>query len=88
MVSYIKGGMQANFRVPSFPAFQIFSFLLELIYCFTFISHRRPIQNIRLRILFWNILSLHSSFNVRDHVLQPYTRTANIIVLYILMFLK
>ena len=27
--------------------------------------------NIRLRILFSNTLSLHSSLNVRDHVLQP-----------------
>ena len=31
------------------------------------------LPNIRLRILFSNTLSLHSSFNVRDHVSQPYT---------------
>ena len=28
-------------------------------------------------------LSLHSSFNVRDHASQPYSTTGNIIVLYI-----
>jgi len=42
--------------------------------------------NIRLRILFSNTLSLHSSLNVRDHVSQPYSTTDNIIVLYILIF--
>ena len=41
--------------------------------------------NIRLRILFSNTLSLHSSPNVRDHVSQPYSTTGNIIVLYILI---
>ena len=41
---------------------------------------------IRLRILFSNILSLHSSLNVRDHVSHPYSTTGNIIVLYILIF--
>ena len=30
-------------------------------------------SNIRLRILFSNTLSLHSSLNVRDHVSQPYS---------------
>ena len=39
--------------------------------------------NIRLRILFSNTLSLHSSLNVRDHVSQPYSTTGNIIVLCI-----
>ena len=33
--------------------------------------------NIRLRILFSNTLSLHFSFNVRDHVSQPYSTTSN-----------
>ena len=42
--------------------------------------------NTRLRILFSNTLSPHSSFNVRDHVPQPYSTTGNIIVLYILIF--
>ena len=38
--------------------------------------------NIRVRILFSNTLSLHSSLNVRDHVSQPYSTTTlgNIIV--------
>ena len=40
-------------------------------------------KNIRLRILFSNTLSLDSSLVVRDHVLQPYSTTGNIIVLYI-----
>ena len=35
---------------------------------------------------FSNTLSLYSSFNVRDHVSQPYSRTGNFIVLYILIF--
>ena len=39
------------------------------------------IANNRLRILFSNTLSLHSSLNVRDHVSQPYSTTGNIIVL-------
>ena len=43
-------------------------------------------SNIRLRILFSNTLSLHSSLNVKDHVSQPYSTTGNIIVLYILIF--
>jgi hypothetical protein len=34
--------------------------------------------NIRLRILYLNTLSPHSSLNVRDHVLQPYSPTGNI----------
>ena len=38
--------------------------------------------NIRLRILFSNTLTLHSSLNARDHVSQPYSTTGNIIVLY------
>jgi hypothetical protein len=42
--------------------------------------------NIYLRILFSNILSLHSSLNVRDHASQPYSTIGNIIVLYILIF--
>ena len=42
--------------------------------------------NIRLRFLFSNTLSLHSFLNVRGHVLQPYSTTGNIIVLYILIF--
>ena len=42
--------------------------------------------NIRLRILFLNILSLHSSLNVRDHASYPYGTIVNIIVLYILIF--
>ena len=42
--------------------------------------------NICLRILFSNTLSLHSSFNVRDHVSQPYSTTGDIIVIYILIF--
>ena len=41
--------------------------------------------NIRLRILFSNTISLHSSLIVRDHVSQPYSTTGNIIVLYILI---
>ena len=42
--------------------------------------------NIRIRILFSNALSLHSSLNVRDHVSQPYSTNSNIIVLNILIF--
>ena len=42
--------------------------------------------NIRLRILFSNTLSLHSSLNVRNYVPQPYSRAGNVIVLYILIF--
>ena len=38
--------------------------------------------NIRLRILFSNTLSLHSSLNLRDHASQPYSRTGNITVIY------
>ena len=38
--------------------------------------------DIRLRILFSNTLRLHSSINVRDHVSQPYSTYANIIVFY------
>ena len=42
--------------------------------------------NIRLRILFSNILSLRSSLHVRDHASHPYSTTGNIIVLYTLVF--
>ena len=42
--------------------------------------------NIPLRILFSNTLSLHSSLNTRNHVLQTYTTTSNIVVLYLLIF--
>ena len=42
--------------------------------------------NIRLRILFSNTLSLHSSLSVSDHVSQPYSTTGNTIVLYISIF--
>ena len=42
--------------------------------------------DVRLRILFSNTLSLHSSLNVRDHVSQPYSTTGNIIVLYTLIY--
>ena len=42
--------------------------------------------NTRLRILFSNTLSLPSSFNIKDHASQPYSRSSNIIVLYILIF--
>jgi len=38
------------------------------------------------KVLFSNILSLHSSLNVRDHASQPNIRTGNIIVLYVLIF--
>ena len=52
------------------------------------IVHPSPLlgPNIRLSILFSNTLSLDSSLNVRDHVSQLYSRTGNIIVLYILIF--
>ena len=43
--------------------------------------------NIRLRILFSNTLSLHSSLNVREHVSQPYSTTGNIIALCILIII-
>ena len=39
------------------------------------------ISNIRLGILFSNILSLRSTFNVRDYISQPYCTTGNAIVL-------
>ena len=42
--------------------------------------------NIRLRILFSNTLSQHSSLNVKDHASHPYSTTGNIIVSYILIF--
>ena len=42
--------------------------------------------NICLRILFSNILGLHSSLNAGDHVSQPYNTNDNIIVIYILIF--
>ena len=37
---------------------------------------------IRLRILFSNTFSLHSSLDVRDHISQPYSSTGDIIVLH------
>ena len=40
----------------------------------------------RLRILFSNTLSLHSSLKARDHASHPYSTTSNIIVFYILIF--
>jgi hypothetical protein len=42
--------------------------------------------SILLNLLFSNILSLRSSFNVSDQVSHPYKTTGNIIVLYILIF--
>jgi hypothetical protein len=42
--------------------------------------------NIRLRIMYSNVLALHSSLNVRDYVSHPYSTTGNIIILYILIF--
>ena len=42
--------------------------------------------NIHLRILFSNTISLHSSLNVRNNVSQQYSTTANITLLYILIF--
>ena len=36
-------------------------------------------ENIRLKILFSNTLSLHSYLNVRDHGSQPYSTTENIV---------
>jgi hypothetical protein len=41
-------------------------------------------QNIRLRTLFSNTLSLYSSLSVRDQVSHPYKITGGIMVLYIL----
>ena len=41
---------------------------------------------IRLRNLFWQARSLHSSLNLRDHVSEPCITTGNSIVLYILIF--
>ena len=38
---------------------------------------------IRLRILFSNTLSQHSSLNIRDHVSLPCSTTGNIIILYL-----
>ena len=43
-------------------------------------------SNICLRTLFCNNLSLCSSFNVRDVVSQPYSKTYNVIVWYTLIF--
>jgi hypothetical protein len=37
---------------------------------------------IRLKIMFSNILSLHSSLNVRDHVSQPYSTTSNMNIVF------
>jgi hypothetical protein len=42
--------------------------------------------NIRVSILFSNTLSLRSSIDARDHISQPYGKTDNVIVLYILIF--
>ena len=42
--------------------------------------------NIRLSMLFSNTLSLHSSFNIREHLSQPYSKTNNITLFYILIF--
>ena len=43
--------------------------------------------NILLSTLFWNTLSLRSSFNVNDRVSHPYKTTDKITVLYILIFI-
>jgi hypothetical protein len=43
--------------------------------------------NIFLNNLFSNILSLCSSYNVRDQVLQPYKTTGKSIILYVLIFI-
>ena len=43
-------------------------------------------SNIRLMILFSNTLSLHSSLNVRHRVSQPYSKTGNIIVFFLINF--
>jgi len=43
--------------------------------------------NIFLSNLFSNILSLCSSFSVRDQLLQPYKTTDKIIILYVLIFM-
>ena len=43
-------------------------------------------SNIFLSALFPNILSLYSSFSVKDQVSHPYKTTDKIIVLYILIF--
>jgi len=43
-------------------------------------------QNILLKTLFLNTLSLRSSLNVSDQVSHPYKTTGKIIVLYILIF--
>jgi hypothetical protein len=40
--------------------------------------------NILLEILFSYTLYLHSSFNVRDHVSQPYSTTGDILLFYII----
>ena len=40
----------------------------------------------RLKIVFSNTLSLHSSLNIRYHISHPYRTTGNIIVSYILIF--
>jgi hypothetical protein len=53
------------------------SSLLSLLHS-TFASLLDP--NIRLRILFSNTISLHSSLNVRDHTSQSYSTSGNIIV--------
>jgi hypothetical protein len=43
--------------------------------------------NILLRTIFWNILSLRSSFDVSDQVSHPYKTKGKIIVLYVLTFI-
>ena len=53
----------------------------EVPHCKAFSTpHSHP--NIRLKILSLNTLILRSSLNERDHVLQPYSTTANIIYLF------
>ena len=56
----------------------------EVPHCGAFSTpHSHPSwAQIRLRILFANILSLHFFLNVRDHVSQPNSTTNNITVLY------
>jgi len=51
----------------------------------TSLFHLGP--NILLRTIFWNDLSLRSSFIVSDQVLDPYKTKGKIIVTYILTFI-
>ena len=57
----------------------------EVPHCIAF-STPHSHSNICLRIQSSNTLSHRSSLNERDRVLQPYSTTGNIIVLYILIF--